>query len=302
MEQPKWHEYMIYVMRFLQDGNVRSRAEIVDAVAKLAKLTPEQMSDAYASGDYRYVDRIGWALTYLKQSGLIVSPAKTAFRISEEGKKLMESNPKSLTRKDLKKYPAYQEFVRRSRKKDEDDETIVDAATPEETIDFAVKQLKSSVCAELLEKVRQVRPDTFEMLMIELIKKMGYGDENDPMSGIRTGGSGDGGIDGVIKEDKLGLDLIYIQAKRYKDTNPVDPHAVRDFIGALVLKGAKKGIFITSSSFSNQSREHARQAKEYKVVLVDGEQLSELMYEYGVGVSQKKVISIKKLDGDAFEE
>lgn len=302
MKQPKWHEYMLPVMEYLKDGNSRTRWEIIDSVAASTKLTVDLMAERNPAGDLRYANRIGWAITYLKQSGLVDSPSRANFIISDEGKKLMASNPKSLTEKDLKKYPKYQEFMKRTRKKEDEAAATESSSTPEELVDSAVQDIKDSVCEELLDKVRSVRPDTFESLMIELIKKMGYGDENDPMTGIRTGGAGDGGIDGVIKEDRLGLDLIYIQAKRYKDTNIVDPHAVRDFIGALVTKGAKKGIFITSSDFSAQARKHAQDAKDYKVILVDGKQLAELMYEFGVGVSKKKTIVLKKIDSDAFDD
>ncbi len=302
MEQPKWHEYMLPVMVLLSDKKIRNRWDIIDDIAISTKLTPDLMAERNPAGDLRYANRIGWALTYLKQSGLIDSPSRANFIISDEGIKLMKTNPKSFTEKDLKKYPKYQEFMNRTKKKEKETTLVESSSTPEELVDSALNNIKNSVCSELLDKVRTVRPETFESLVIELIKKMGYGDINDPMSGIRVGGAGDGGIDGIIKEDRLGLDLIYIQAKRYKDNNTVDPHAVRDFIGALVTKGAKKGIFITSSDFSIQARKHAEDAKDYKVVLIDGKQLVDLMYENGIAVSDKKIIVIKKLDNDAFDE
>lgn len=304
MKQPKWHEYMLPVMEYLKDGNSRTRWEIIDAVAASTKLTPALMAERNPAGDLRYANRIGWAITYLKQSGLVDSPSRANFQISDEGKKLMATNPKNLTEKDLKKYPKYQEFMKRTRKKEDETTSTESSSTPEELVDSAVQDIKDSVCEELLEKVRNVRPDTFETLVIELIKKMGYGDENDPMSGIRIGGAGDGGIDGVVKKDVLGLDTVYIQAKRYKSSNNVDPHDVRDFIGALATHGARKGIFITSSSFTPQGEKHAKDAgaNGYIVVLIDGKKLADLMYEHGVGVSNKKTIVLKKLDSDAFEE
>ena len=302
MEQPKWHEYMLSIMKFLKDGKVRSRWEIIDAIALSTKLTPELMAERNAAGDLRYANRIGWALTYLKQSGLLDSPSRANFSISEEGIKLLKSNPIALTQKDLEKYPKYLEFMKRTKKKQDESTPADSSSTPEELVDSAIQDIKNSVCSELLDKVKSVRPDTFETLIIELIKRMGYGDRNDPMTGIRVGGAGDGGIDGVIKEDRLGLDLIYVQAKRYNDNNNVNPHDVRDFIGALVTKGAKKGIFITSSDFSAQARKHAEDAKDYKVVLIDGKQLAELMYETGIGVSDKKTIIVKKIDNDTFDE
>lgn len=304
MEQPKWQEYMLPVMEYLKDGSSRTRWEIIDTVAASTKLTAELMAERNPTGDPKYANRIGWAITYLKQSGLVDSPSRKNFQISKEGKKLMDSNPKSLTQNDLKKYPKYQEFMKRTRKKEDETTMTESSSTPEELFDSAVQDIKDSVCEELLEKVRNVRPDTFESLVIELIKKMGYGDENDPMSGIRTGGAGDGGIDGVVKKDVLGLDIVYIQAKRYKSSNSVDAHAVRDFIGALAIHGATKGIFITSSSFTPQAEQHAKAAgaRGYIVVLIDGKKLAELMYEHGVGVSDKKTVVLKKIDNDAFDE
>ena len=261
MEQPKWHEYMLPVMELMEDGKSRTRWEIIDAIALSSKLTPELMSERNPAGDLRYANRIGWAITYLKQSGLIDSPSRANFHISNDGKKLMDTRPKSLTQKDLKKYPKYQEFMSRARKKTDETSTTESSSTPEELLDSAAQDIKDSVCEELLEKVRNVRPETFESLMIELIKKMGYGDKNDPMTGIRTGGAGDGGIDGIIKEDKLGFDLIYIQAKRYKDNNNIDPHAVRDFIGALVTKSAKK-VFSLLLPTSQHKQENMPQTQK----------------------------------------
>lgn len=304
MRQLKWHDYMIYVLKYLSDGKLHERWEIKENVAKMANLSKELMSETVSSGTPVYSDRIGWALTYLKQSGLIDSPARAVFEITNEGRKLLATGIKEVTIKDLEKYDMYIKFTYRRRTGGETakETTVDDSRTPEENLDSALQEIKDSVCSELLDKIRKVRPSTFETLVIELIKKMGYGDANDPMSGIRVGGAGDGGIDGIIKQDKLGLELIYIQAKRYKENNNVDPHDVRDFIGTLTINGVRRGIFITSSDFSSQAIKHTQEAKDCKVVLINGKRLAELMYEYGIGVTTKQIVEIKKIDGDAFED
>ena len=302
MEQPKWQEYMLPILKFLYNKKEEGRHSIVEAIAKATKLTEALKAETITNGEPRYSNRIGWALTYLKQSALINSPRRGVFSITERGKKTVDEKPKSLSRKDLEQYEEYQEFKKRKKQtssEDEDDEAL--DLTPEEMIESAEKSIRGSVCSDLLQKARSISPSAFEDLVIDLIKKMGYGDENDSLSGLRIGGSGDGGIDGIIKEDKLGLDIIYIQAKRYKDSNSVSAGIVRDFIGALNIKGAKKGIIITTSSFTKEAIKHSEDLKEPRIVLIDGERLVELMYEFGIGVSEQKFVSIKSTDYSYFE-
>ena len=306
MEQPKWHEYMLSILELLKDGKERTKWEIIDSVSVTHELTEELKKEITSTGELRYVGRIGWALTYLKQSGLIASPKRGHFVIDNDGLEFLKKNPTSMSEKDLEKYTKYLDFKKRERKAkqtSESNNSIANSSiTPDEAIDMAVQEIKASVCAELLEKARSVNPTMFEIIVIELVKRMGYGDENDPMSGIRVGGSGDGGIDGIVKQDKLGLDMVYIQAKRYKENNDVGASLVRDFIGSLAIKGAKKGIFITTSKFTSQAMKHAEETKEYKIILIDGERLVELMYEFGVGVDNKRQIVVKRINNDFFEE
>ena len=306
MEQPKWHEYMLSILELLKDGKERTKWEIIDSVSVTHELTEELKKEITSTGELRYAGRIGWALTYLKQSGLIASPKRGHFVIDNDGLEFLKKNPTSMSENDLEKYPKYLDFKKRERKTKQTSESSNSIAnssiTPDEAIDVAVQEIKASVCAELLEKARSVNRTMFENIVIELVKRMGYGDENDPMSGIRVGGSGDGGIDGIVKQDKLGLDMVYIQAKRYKENNDVGASLVRDFIGSLAIKGAKKGIFITTSKFTSQAMKHAEETKEYKIILIDGERLVELMYEFGVGVDNKRQIVVKRINNDFFEE
>ncbi len=310
MEQPKWNEYMLPELRYLSDNLVHKRKEIIDNVSKGMGLDENMMAETVSAGEPIYLNRGGWALTYLKQSGLIESPKRGTFLINDLGHKLLRKNPKELNEKDLRSYPKYIEFINRSRSKskevvkDNKSEPFEEKFTPEEMIVRAQKQIKAQVCTDLLEKVRDMEPSSFERLVILVLVSMGYGDGT-TNSGIHIGKTVDGGIDGVINQDKLGLDTIYIQAKRYKDKNYVTGHDVRDFVGALQgkeSKGSRKGVFITTSDFTKEGREYIEGIKDGKVILINGEDLVNLMYENGVGVTENKIIKLKKLDSNFFEE
>lgn len=308
MEQPKWDEYMLPELQFLSDGKVHGRHDVIDHVANSMKLTDELKKQTIAAGATIYENRGGWALTYLKQSGLAESPKRGFFIITDLGQKLLANNPESLTEKDLVKYPKYQEFIARSRLKPEKDSETEDsfssALTPDEMIAQAQTQIKNQTCSDLLDKIKAVDYDGFEKLVIRILIAMGYGDGTE-QSGIKTGKTGDGGIDGVINQDKLGLDTIYIQAKHYKEGRNISAHDVRDFVGALQgkeSKGSRKGVFITTSDFTKEGRDYAKEIKDGKIILINGSDLAKLMYENDVGVTLDKVVKFKKIDNDFFEE
>lgn len=308
MEQLKWAEYMLPVLVYINDGNEHGRNEIIDNVSKNLKLSEEIKSEVINSGTTVYVNRIGWALTYLKQSGLLNSPKRGIFTLTDEGKKFLMSNPKSMTEKDLEKFSGYLDFKKRTRnneKKTSSNRTSdqFETMTPDEALNSAADEIKASVCSELLEKARNMSPKGFEKLVVQLLLAMGYGDKNEPKSGFVVGKAGDNGIDGIIKQDKLGFENIYVQAKRYKEGNIVTPHDVRDLCGALMTKGSK-GVFITTSDYSKEGLEHVKSIskKDYKIILINGAQLTELMYQYGIGVSESRVITINKVDNDFFDE
>lgn len=308
MEQPRWEEYMLYELTYLSDEKIHKRNEIIEEAAKSMKLTDALKSAVINSGMPIYINRGGWALSYLKQSGLIESPKRGEYKISVEGKRIIDSKPKSFGESDLEKYPSYQDFKSRIKSntnktdKNEND----DGLTPEEKLDQAQEIIMKNVCSELLDQVRKMKPSAFEHLVVELLVAMGYGDKNDRNSSFKvTGRSGDGGIDGIIKQDKLGIEKIYVQAKRYGENNHVTPHEVRDFCGALMAKEGvnKKGIFITSSDFTKEGSYYVKNIdKSYNVILINGNDLAKYMYIYGIGVTTNRVITINKVDNDYFED
>ena len=307
MDQPKWEEYMLHELRYLSDGKEHKRYEIIEAAASALKLTPEIKGVLISSGSPIYLNRGGWALTYLKQSGLIESPKRSTYLISKEGQNVMSKNPTSFNQSDLEKYPAYQDFKKRTKGSStkQSDSTKYDDISPDEKLQQAENEIKEAVCSDLLEKIRKITPKAFENLVVELLVAMGYGDKNDPRCGFTIGKAGDGGIDGIIKQDKLGLESVYVQAKRYADNNNVSPHDVRDFCGALMTAngGTKKGIFITSSDFTKEGRDHVKNLdKNYKVILINGKELADYMYSYGIGVAKSRTITINKVDNDYFDE
>jgi len=309
MEQLKWHEWMLPELKYLSDGTTKQRNIIIEDVANIIGLTDELRKEMISPIETRYSNRAGWALTYLKQSGLIESPKRGYFVITKLGTDFLSKNPKSLTENDLKVFEGYQSFINRNRKSSKENKSEViseETLSPDEMLQEAENKITDSVCSEILEKVRAITPKAFEALVVDVLQTMGYGDKNDPSSGLTTGGANDGGIDGIIKQDELGLDTIYVQAKRYKDGNNVGGKEIRDFLGALVLKeggSTKKGVFITTSEFTAEARKHGEDAKSNaKVILIDGYRLAKLMYQHNIGVSVKKTIEIKKIDLDYFED
>lgn len=257
MEQLKWAEYMLPVLLCINDDKEHGRNEIIDSVAIYLNLSDEIKSEVINSGTPIYANRIGWALTYLKQSGLLFSPKRARFMLTNVGKEFLANKPNSMTEKDLEKFPGYVDFKNRTKSPNKEvlsnnSENHLYSNTPDETLNCAANEIKASVCTELLEKARNISPKGFENLVVKLLLAMGYGDINDPKSGFVVGKAGDNGIDGIIKQDKLGFENIYVQAKRYKDGNIVTPHDVRDFCGALMAQG-NKGVFITTSDYSKSA-------------------------------------------------
>jgi restriction system protein len=251
-----------------------------------------------------FANRVGWARTYLKKAGLLDAPRRGMVSITERGLEVLKTNPKRVDNSLLKQFPEFLEF--QNIKKD-DGETLstldsptTEKQTPEETIDLAYQNIRQSLAQELIDTVRRLTPAFFERLVVELLVKMGYGGSIKD-AGKAIGKTGDEGIDGTIKEDKLGLDIIYIQAKRWQIGNVVGRPELHKFVGALAGQGAKKGIFITTSSFSKDALTYAPK-NETKIVLIDGVQLAQLMIDYNLGVSVQRVYEIKRLDNDYFEE
>ena len=251
-----------------------------------------------------FANRVGWACTYMKKAGLLSSPKRAHVQITEVGREALASKPRSINAAFLKQYPEFVSFQKSSKKTEDDDANggveWTAGKTPHEVIESGYQSLRSALAAELLQRVRDCTPGFFERLVVELLLKMGYGGSRAD-AGKALGRSGDGGIDGIIKEDRLGLDTIYTQAKRWTDKTVGRPD-VQQFQGALSGHGAVKGIFITTSQFTKEAVDYAAGLRNSKVVLIDGNELAELMIDHGIGVATAATYEVKRVDSDYFAE
>lgn len=302
---PDFQTIMLPLLHLLSDGSEHILRDTINQLADQFHLTEEERTELLPSGNQPIIDnRVGWARTYLKKAGLLENPRRGILKISEIGRNLLNTQPQRIDVKFLKTLPGFKEWHSSISSKDDDAETVVERTeiesgkTPEELLEYSFLSIKAQLASELLDKVKSCPPAFFEFLVVDLLINMGYGGSRKE-AGQVLGRSGDGGIDGLIKEDKLGLDTIYIQAKRWE--NQVTIHQVRDFAGALLGQKAKKGIFITTSSYPASAKEFVTSI-EPKIILIDGKELAELMIEYNVGVATKKSYDVKRLDTDYFEE
>lgn len=305
MPIPDYQTIMLPLLKQLSDRKEYLFKDVMALLGKRFRLTEEEMSELLPSGQsLLFANRVGWARTYLKKAGLLDSPKRGVVCITERGLQVLKGNPKKIDNNLLKQFPEFVEF-QNIKKEDSGsleqiDTTQVEKQTPEETIDLAYQNIRQSLAQELIDTVRRLSPAFFERLVVELLVKMGYGGSMKD-AGKAIGKTGDEGIDGTIKEDKLGLDIIYIQAKRWQAGNVVGRPELHKFVGALAGQGAKKGIFITTSTFSKDALNYAPK-NETKIVLIDGVQLAQLMIDYNLGVSVQRSYDIKRLDNDYFEE
>ena len=297
---PDFQKIMLPLLTILSDGLEHSTVETNDKLAKLFGLTDEELNQFLPSGVAKtFPNRIAWAKSHFKMAGLLENTKRSYFRITESGKKLLEEYPNEINLKILKTLPTYQE--RTGRTKDESLSSDIDtqtSATPEEVLENSYLKIRKNLSQELLLKIKSCSPSFFESLVVELLVKMGYGGSIKD-AGQSIGRSGDGGIDGIIKEDRLGLDVIYIQAKRWE--NVVGRPEIQKFIGALAGQGAKKGVFITTSRYTNEARDY-QPRNDTKIVLIDGEQLADLMIDFNLAVSTANTFEIKRIDNDYFGE
>ncbi len=290
---------MLPLLQAVADGAEHGFGETVDRLAAEFKLTGEERAEMISSGQRRFDNRVGWAITYLSQSGVLEKTGRGRFQIAERGRQILAEKPERIDVKTLQQFPEYQKFKSRTKLSDKqatspEDETL----TPEEVLAESYQELRRDLAAVLLERLRQASPAFLEQLVVELLVAMGYGGSLQD-AGKAVGGTGDGGIDGIIKEDRLGLESVYIQAKRWEGT--VSRPQVQQFSGALDDKGARKGVFITTSHFSAEAREYAARATTKRIVLIDGDELAQLMMEHGVGVTTVATYAVQKVDLDYFE-
>ena len=302
---PDYQSLMLPLLRLVSDRQEYKYRDIIESLATEFQITHEERKELLASGNQAIFDnRVGWAKTYLKKAGLLDSPKRATFVITQTGIDTLKKNPGRVDAKYLRQFPAFLAFQNASRNDNEtEEETTVIAVseqTPEENLDKAYQRIRKSLASELLQNVVDLSPTFFERLVVELLVKMGYGGSIKD-AGKAIGKSGDEGIDGTIKEDKLGLDIIYIQAKRWKPGNVVGRPELHKFVGALAGQGAKKGIFITTSSFTKEALGYSPK-NETKIVLIDGEQLAQLMIDYNLGCTTQQIYELKKIDSDYFGE
>ena len=270
---------------------------VVEAISREFALSVDERQTLLPSGTSTVIgSRVGWARTYLKKAGVVDSPKRGVVRITPRGTSILREKPARIDVKFLERFPEFMEFRALSRSEAPNASPVVDSATPEEALEQAYESMRANLQTDLLQRVRGASPAFFERLVVELLVRVGYGGSIRD-AGQAVGRSGDGGIDGIIKEDRLGLDLIYIQAKRWE--NSVGSPEVHKFVGALAQRHAKKGVLITTSGFTKDAREVVNHL-ESRVVLVDGPTLAGLMLDHNVGVSPTASYEIKKIDTDFF--
>lgn len=302
MPIPDYQTLMLPLLKSAQDGAEHTMRQTVERLAADFNLSQEEQTELLPSGQQAvFTNRVAWARFYLKKAGLIDSPRRGSLKITERGLSVLATSPATIDNKFLDQYQEFKEF-RESSKSPQVDKSATsteeELQTPEENLEQAHQRIRSELVEELLQKILTCSPAFFEHLVVELLVKMGYGGSRKD-AGERVGQSGDGGIDGIIKEDRLGLDTIYIQAKRWQGT--VGRPEIQKFVGALSGQRAKKGVFITTSRFTADAMEYVSLI-ETKVVLIDGGKLASLMIDFDVGVSTQATYVIKKIDSDYFEE
>jgi restriction system protein len=302
---PDYQSIMLPLLEFIADGKEYKMRNVTDELAIKFGVTEEEQKELLPSGVAPvFYNRTAWAKTYLKKAGLIDSPKQGIVIISKRGIEVLKKKPSSINVKFLKQFSEFVAFqtVKREDESETETETSEEQSiqTPEELLEMAYQKIRKSLASELISKVVELSPAFFERLVVELLVKMGYGGSIKD-AGKAMGKSGDEGIDGTIKEDKLGLDIIYIQAKRWKPGNVVGRPEIQKFVGALAGQGAKKGIFITTSNFTKEALDYTPR-NETKIVLIDGEQLAQLMIDYNLGCTSQQTYEVKKLDSDYFGE
>lgn len=295
MPVPKFHQTFLPILKILENGNEQRTTDLPEQILNRGyfKLTKREISEQTNNGKNRFHDRVWWGTTYLKQGKFIERPARGTIKITQKGIDFLKDNPEEMSLKWLKQDEDYIAHVPTRSKKADLNETGIEEMSPDELIEKGFSELRDTLKKELLEKLHESNPYYFEKIVLVLFKKMGYGDFEE------TAKSGDGGIDGIINQDQLGIDKIYIQAKRYSPDNKVREPQIRNFIGAM-SRDVGKGIFVTTSFFDKYAVKKAKDAS-HKIILIDGDQLVALMIKYNVGVQNKDTYKVNEIDEDFFE-
>ena len=301
---PDFQSAMLPILSKMKDEKIYDSTMIRNIVVEHFGITEEEKLVKTPNGkQLLYYNRIAWSISYLRTGGLIESPERGKYKISELGKKVLNNPPEKITIRFLKELNLNKNLFEREKKEKTEEEQIEydDEKTPDELIEEGHKRINQELSKILLQNIENASPYKFEEIVVELLIKMGYGD-SDFNNGEVTSKSGDEGIDGIIKEDKLGLDKIYVQAKRWKKETKIGRPEIQKFVGALDGQRAKKGIFITTASFSQEALNYANNTSNATIILIDGQKLADLMIEYEAGVTVKDTIKICKIDTDFFTE
>ena len=289
---------MLPLVEIANDGNEHSLAEAIETLASQFGLSDADRNELLPSGRQARLDnRVGWALTHLRKAALLERTGRGRFHLTDRGRQVLAKRPPEINMRFLQQFPEFVEFRRR-----QDEQPVEERSegeqTPEETLESIYQSLRNNLAQDLLERVKKAPPKFFEILVVDLLVAMGYGGSRKD-AGQVLGQSGDGGIDGIIKEDKLGLDVVYIQAKKWDGT--VGRPIVQGFAGALMGKKASKGVLLSTSQFSQDAKSYAESIGQ-KIVLIDGDQLSQFMIDYGIGVTVQQSYVVKRIDLDYFGE
>jgi restriction system protein len=305
---PDYETLMLPVLR-LFEGGAKNVAECVPYIREQFGISDEEAEELIPSGRITVLQsRTHWARTYLSKAGLLQSPSRNLHVITEKGRALLARNPARIDNDLLNQFEGFSDWVQRSKSSGSPSDvtetnvspTVVDSQTPDDAMEVASAILNAALVDDLGEALRGISPQRFERLILDLLIAMGYGG-GDIENGRMTKASGDGGIDGIINEDALGLDAVYIQAKKYAPENTVGRPDIQRFIGSLTGEGATKGVFVTTSSFSKEAREYIRRIQQ-RIVLIDGKALAQLMVKHGVGVRERVRYVISDLDHDYFAD
>lgn len=297
---PKYDEFLSPILNYCKDKQEHTLSETIDKMAMEFGMSEDQKNELLPSGKHTYIyDRVEWAITYLVQAGLLERTGRSKFKISELGFNELSEMPAKIPHSYLQKFPSFVKFteLRHTKKKNSDD---LESMTPDEEFDILFEKREDMLIQNLLSALSNIKPSDFERLIIDVVLSLGYGKNHEEMAKV-LGKTGDQGIDGEISQDKLGFDKIYLQAKRWDSKSSIDSGQIRDFIGALTIKNALKWIFITTTSFSKDSKETAIKDNAHKIVLIDGNELAKLMIEHGIDVRTLRKYESKEIDNDYFE-
>lgn len=301
MAIPDFQSIMLPLLNLSADGDIHNSHEATGKLAREFDLSDEEVSILITSGPHKFHNRVSWAKTYLKKAGLLKYPQRGYFQITQRGIDVLGENPEKINIAYLERFPEFTEFRRRAQPEEqEDNQENEEGLTPDEALENAYQKIRSDLADELLEYVLKSSSEFFEKLVVELLVTMGYGGtQRDAARAV--GRTGDEGVDGIIDEDRLGLDVIYIQAKRWQRDLKIGRPQIQAFVGALHGHHSRKGVFITTSDFTRDANDFIHSI-DTKVVLINGERLANLMIDFGVGVSTKMEYKIKELDSDYFGE